>query len=90
MALTFIALKFGPFSLNEVADATGAESWFYAHPEVGPASPEYRYLKTAFRRAYDPGMRDWQELVLARSREGVVQTLAGLSADAVGISEGRV
>ena len=44
-------------------------------------SAEVQRAKQALKRHYYPGTRDWQEMVLFRSRQIIRQALAGLTAE---------
>ncbi|WP_293860107.1 M14 family metallopeptidase [uncultured Alsobacter sp.] len=76
--LTFIALEFGTFASDVGTVALRAEHWLHARGPVDWASEEARAIKAALRRFYYPGTRDWQELVLLRSRQILAQATAGL------------
>jgi hypothetical protein len=78
--ITFIALEYGTFPGRQVEDATVAENWLHAYGEPGWTAETARAIRIEMRRVYYPDTPDWQEMVLARSRQVVRQTLAGLSA----------
>ena len=78
--ITFIALEYGTFPDAVVQKAMLDETWLHAHgtPDWGEsgAGP----IQSELRRVFDPATPDWQEMVLARSRQVVRQTLTGLHA----------
>jgi hypothetical protein len=76
--LTFIALEYGTYPDADVDEAMVEEAWLYAHSGIDLKSDEAQRIVAKFRRAYDPATRDWQEMVLLRSRQIIRQTLAGL------------
>jgi hypothetical protein len=76
--LTFIALEYGTYPDADVDEAMVEEAWLYAHSGIDLKSDEAQRIVAKFRRAYDPATRDWQEMVLLRSRQIIRQTLDGL------------
>jgi hypothetical protein len=78
--ITFIALEYGTFPQKQVEDATIAENWLYAHGDPTWTAERAREIRQAMRRVYYPDTPDWQEIVVARSRQVIRQTVDGLSA----------
>lgn len=76
--LTFVALEFGTFAADIGTAALRAEHWLHARGAVDWSSEITRSIKAELRRFYYPGTRDWQELVLLRSRQILAQATAGL------------
>jgi hypothetical protein len=78
--LTFIALEYGTYPAQAVAEAVQAEQWLHRYGEVEWTAPETQRIKAAMRRAYYPDTPDWKELVLLRSRQVISQALRGVTA----------
>jgi hypothetical protein len=78
--LTFIALEYGTYAVEEGANALRDEHWLHAYGEVDWASSETQRIKGALRRFYYPDTRDWKEAVLLRSRQVIDQALRGMTA----------
>lgn len=80
-AITFIALEYGTFSQKEVDEATDAENWLHAHSGLDLASEEAQKIQRELRRVFYPDTADWREMVVARSRQVIRQTLHGLTGE---------
>jgi hypothetical protein len=84
--LTFIALEYGTFPDLEVQRAMVEEAWLHAYgdPTWG-AGPGWA-IQTELRRVFHPATPDWEEMVLARSRQIIRQTLTGLATSGLATS----
>ena len=78
-AITFIALEYGTFPGKEVDDAVIAENWLHAHAKQNLQSDEARAIQAQLRRVFYPDTPDWREMVIARSRQVIRQTIGGLT-----------
>lgn len=76
--MTFVALEFGTYAPDIGTAALRAEHWLHAHGTVDWSSELTRSIKAELSRFYYPGTRDWQELVLLRSRQILAQATDGL------------
>lgn len=79
-ALTFIALEYGTFPRSEMEAAVNGEHWLHADSGLDRDGAEALAIKARFRRAYYPDTASWKEMVVARSRQIIAQTVAGLAA----------
>lgn len=77
--ITFIALEYGTFPNHEVDAAVVEENWLHAHGKADWASKETQAIKARLRRVFYPDADDWKEMVLARSRQAIRQTVGGLA-----------
>ena len=80
-AITFIALEYGTFAGKVVEGATIAENWLHARQKLDPSSDEARAIQMELRRVFYPDTADWREMVVARSRQVIRQTLQGLAGE---------
>lgn len=78
--LTFVALEFGTYEPERGATALRDDHWLHAYGKVDWASQETQAIKVALRDFYHPGTEDWEQLVLMRSRQVIMQALRGLNA----------
>ena len=86
--LTFIALEYGTYGRPVMEAAVDAEHWLHISGALPLDSPEARQIMAAMRHAYFPDTDAWKEMVLARSRQIIGQTLAGLAAE-IGVEAWR-
>jgi hypothetical protein len=82
--LTFIALEYGTYPPAEVDAAVVRENWLWNRSGLDRASERGAAITAAFRRVYYPDTDAWKEMVIARSRQVIRQTLAGLTAVGAG------
>ncbi|MBM3521476.1 MAG: DUF2817 domain-containing protein [Alphaproteobacteria bacterium] len=75
---TFIALEFGTYAAEAGQRALREEHWLHAQGAVDWTAPSTRRIKQALLNFFYPATRDWQEMVLFRSRQIINQTLGGI------------
>ena len=74
----FVTLEFGTYTINAMLEALRRDHFLHRH-SVDWASRETQQLKQAMRRIFYPATPDWQEMVLMRGRQCVLQALQGLT-----------
>lgn len=77
-ALTFIALEYGTYAMDEGAKALRDDHWLHTYGDVQWDAPQSQAIKAALRRFYFPDTQDWCEAVLMRSRQVIAQALSGM------------
>jgi hypothetical protein len=77
----FVTFEFGTRSVDEVIDSLRGDCWARRNG-LDAGDPVQRRLRAAARRAFFPDSQDWNELVLARSRQVMRQALAWAGARA--------
>jgi len=77
----YIALEYGTYPPESGRRAMQEDHWHHRRGQVDWSSPEVQRTKLAIKHHYYPGTRDWQELVLFRSRQVIRQALAGLAGE---------
>lgn len=75
----YVALEFGTYPPDAVRRAMQEDHWCHRRGAVHWNALEVQRAKQALKRHYYPGTRDWQEMVLFRSRQVIRQALAGLA-----------
>lgn len=75
--LAFVTFEFGTVRMDEVLDALRGDCWMRRRG-LDWNDPLQRRLRAATRRAFHPDTDSWRELVLARTRQGLRQALAGI------------
>ena len=56
------------------------KTWLHAHGAPQWGSGKALAIQAELRRVFHPATPDWEKMVLARSRQIIRQTLAGLAA----------
>jgi hypothetical protein len=77
----YVALEYGTYPPESGRRAMQEDHWHHRRGRVDWSSPDVQRTKQALRRHYYPGTRDWQEMVLFRSRQIIRQALSGLAAE---------
>ena len=77
----YVALEYGTYPPEAVRRAMQEDHWYHRRGAVDWDSAEVQRAKQALKRHYYPGTRDWQEMVLFRSRQIIRQALAGLAGE---------
>jgi hypothetical protein len=77
----FVTFEFGTRSVDEVIDSLRGDCWARRRG-LDASDPLQQRLRAATRRAFFPDAADWNELVLARSRQVMRQALAWAGARA--------
>jgi hypothetical protein len=77
--ITFIALEYGTYPADDVNAAMVEENWLYARGNPDWDLEEAKVVRDRLRQVFHPDRADWKEMVLARSRQVISQTLNGLS-----------
>lgn len=77
--LAFVTFEFGTFKMDQVLDALRGDCWARRRG-LNWEDPRQTELRAATRRAFYPDTDSWRELVLARTRQGIRQALAGIGA----------
>ena len=77
----FVTFEFGTRSFDEVIDSLRGDCWARRRG-LDASDPLQQRLRAATRRAFFPDAADWNELVLARSRQVMRQALAWAGARA--------
>jgi hypothetical protein len=75
----YVALEYGTYPPDAGRRAMQEDHWYHRRGPVDWKSPEVQRAKQALKHHYYPGTRDWQEMVLFRSRQIIRQALAGLA-----------
>ena len=75
----YVALEYGTYASDAGRRAAQEDHWYHRRGQVDWAAPEVQRTKQALKRHYYPGTRDWQEMVVFRSRQIIRQALAGLA-----------
>ncbi len=75
---TYVALEFGTYDQERSRKALRADHWLHANRTFEWGDPEAQAIKRAIKRQYYPATDAWKEMVLARSRQVLRQTLEGL------------
>jgi Protein of unknown function (DUF2817) len=77
----YVALEYGTYPPETVRRVMQEDHWHHRRGAVDWGSAEVQRAKQALKRHYYPGTRDWQEMVLFRSRQIIRQALAGLTGE---------
>jgi hypothetical protein len=75
----YVALEYGTYPPESGRRTMQEDHWQHRRGPVDWRAPDVQRTKQALKRHYYPGTRDWQEMVLFRSRQIVRQALAGLA-----------
>lgn len=75
----YVALEYGTYPSDAGRRAMQEDHWYHRRGHVDWQAPEVQRTKQALKRHYYPGTRDWQEMMLFRSRQIIRQALAGLA-----------
>ncbi|TLS75987.1 DUF2817 domain-containing protein [Mariprofundus erugo] len=79
--VVFIALEFGTYSFENMIRVLRADHWLHRQGEPDWHAPHTRSIKADIRRHFYPATRDWQQMLLFRSRQCIAQALSGLSGE---------
>lgn len=74
----FVTLEFGTWPLPRMFAVLRDDHMLHAQGPVDWADPHARRIKSALRDYFYPAFTDWQQMVQFRSRQVVLQALAGL------------
>lgn len=74
----YVALEYGTYTPDSGLRAMRADHWLHVQGDVDWQAPEVQAIKAALKKHFYPGSRDWQEMVLWRSRQVQRQSLSGL------------
>jgi hypothetical protein len=77
-----IALEYGTYPPATGLATLREDHWLHRYTNVDWNDAETRRIKAALKHRFYPATRDWEEMVLARSRQVIRQALAGLAASA--------
>ena len=77
--LVFVALEFGTYDFASMIAALRADHWLHAQGAVDWHHEQVRAIKACMRRHFYPASPDWQQSVLFRSRQCIMQALAGMT-----------
>lgn len=75
----FVTLEFGTFSVDDMFRVLRADHILHRQGEPDFARDDTRRVKAAIAAHFCPRERDWQQMVLLRSRQVLCQALDGLS-----------
>jgi len=75
-----VALEYGTYPPATGLTTLRDDHWLHRYTNVDWSDPETRRIKAAIKHRYYPETRDWEEMILARSRQVIRQALAGLAA----------
>lgn len=78
-AVVFIALEFGTYSFDNMTRVLRGDHWLHRQGDIDWHADRSRQIKAEIRRHFYPETLDWQQMVLFRSRQCIVQALAGLA-----------
>jgi hypothetical protein len=74
----YVALEYGTYAPDNGLRTMRADHWLHAQGAVDWQAPATQAIKAALKKHFYPATRDWQEMVLWRSRQVQRQSLAGL------------
>ena len=74
----FVTLEFGTYTIEHMFEVLRQDHFLHRHAVDWSAS-ETQQVKHALRHTFYPDSADWQEMVLLRGRQCVLQALQGLS-----------
>lgn len=74
----FVTLEFGTYAIDEMFEVLRRDHFLHRQT-IDWNSGESQQVKRAIRRIFFPDTPDWQEMVLMRGRQCVLQALQGLS-----------
>ncbi|HYC13410.1 MAG TPA: DUF2817 domain-containing protein, partial [Stellaceae bacterium] len=77
--VVYNALEFGTFSPERGRGPMREDHVLHARGAVDWANPETQRIKRNLRRHFFPDTQPWRELVLFRSRQVLMQAIAGLA-----------
>lgn len=77
-AVVFIALEFGTYSFENMIRVLRADHWLHRQGTPDWRNHLTRSIKAEIRRHFYPATRDWQQMLLFRSRQCIAQALNGL------------
>lgn len=75
----YVALEYGTYPPDASRRSMQEDHWFHRRGNVDWNAPDVQRTKQALKRHFYPGTRDWQEMMLFRSRQIIRQALAGLA-----------
>jgi hypothetical protein len=75
-----VALEYGTYPPATGLTTLREDHWLHRYTNVDWSDPETKRIKAAIKHRYYPETRDWEEMILARSRQVIRQALAGLAA----------
>jgi hypothetical protein len=75
----YVALEYGTYPPESGRRAMQEDHDFHRRGPVNWHAPEVQRTKQALKRHFYPGTRDWQEMMLFRSRQIIRQALTGLA-----------
>jgi hypothetical protein len=75
----YVALEYGTYPPDAGRRPMQEDHWYHRRGAVDWNAPDVQRTKQALKRHFYPGTRDWQEMMLFRSRQIIRQALAGLA-----------
>ncbi len=77
--VVFIALEFGTYPFDNMIRVLRGDHWLHAQGSVDWHAEQTQSIKAEIRRHFYPATRDWQQMILFRTRQCISQALDGLA-----------
>ena len=74
-----VALEYGTYPPTTGLAVLREDHWLHRYTNVDWNDAQTKRIKAAIKRRFYPETRDWEEMVLARSRQVIRQALRGLA-----------
>lgn len=74
----YVCLEYGTYDPENSRRVLRQDHWLHAHSGLSHRSPVAGRFRAEMRKHYNPGTDDWNEMVIARSRQVLRQAVEGL------------